>query len=69
MTNDDNDKNKDADTVSLMTIHSSKGLEFKQVHVVGLEENLFPSQMSLNSRSDLEGRTPLILCSCNAGRK
>ncbi|MDB5011461.1 MAG: pcrA 1, partial [Mucilaginibacter sp.] len=33
---------------------SSKGLEFPQVHVVGLEENLFPSQMSLNSRSDLE---------------
>jgi len=54
LTNDDNDKNKDADTVSLMTIHSSKGLEFPQVHVVGLEENLFPSQMSLNSRSDLE---------------
>jgi DNA helicase-2/ATP-dependent DNA helicase PcrA len=54
LTNDDNDKNKDADTVSLMTIHSSKGLEFPQVHIVGLEENLFPSQMSLNSRSDLE---------------
>jgi DNA helicase-2/ATP-dependent DNA helicase PcrA len=54
LTNDDKDKNKDADTVSLMTIHSSKGLEFKQVNVVGLEENLFPSQMSLNSRSDLE---------------
>ncbi|MEO6977296.1 MAG: 3'-5' exonuclease, partial [Mucilaginibacter sp.] len=54
LTNDDNDKNKNADTVSLMTIHSSKGLEFPQVYVVGLEENLFPSQMSLNSRSDLE---------------
>ncbi|MCC8407342.1 UvrD-helicase domain-containing protein [Mucilaginibacter sp. UR6-1] len=54
LTNDDNDKNKNADTVSLMTIHSSKGLEFPNVHVVGLEENLFPSQMSLNSRSDLE---------------
>ncbi len=54
LTNDDNDKNKDADTVSLMTIHSSKGLEFSQVHVVGLEENLFPSQMALNSRTDLE---------------
>jgi len=54
LTNDDNDKNKNADTVSLMTIHSSKGLEFPQVFVVGLEENLFPSQMSLNSRSDLE---------------
>ncbi|MFD0792171.1 ATP-dependent helicase [Mucilaginibacter litoreus] len=54
LTNDDNDKDKNADTVSLMTIHSSKGLEFPQVHIVGLEENLFPSQMSLNSRSDLE---------------
>lgn len=54
LTNDDKDKNPDADTVSLMTIHSSKGLEFSQVYVVGLEENLFPSQLSLNSRSDLE---------------
>jgi len=54
LTNDDNDKNPDADTVSLMTIHSSKGLEFPHVYVVGLEENLFPSQMALNSRSDLE---------------
>ena len=54
LTNDDNDKDPNADTVSLMTIHSSKGLEFPQVYVVGLEENLFPSQMSLNSRSDLE---------------
>src|ERR1700753_2276419 len=54
LTNDDNDKNPDADTVSLMTIHSSKGLEFRQVYVVGLEENLFPSQMALNARSDLE---------------
>ncbi|GAB3930346.1 ATP-dependent helicase [Mucilaginibacter myungsuensis] len=54
LTNDDNDKNPNAETVSLMTIHSSKGLEFPNVYVVGLEENLFPSQMSLNSRSDLE---------------
>jgi DNA helicase-2/ATP-dependent DNA helicase PcrA len=54
LTNDDNDKDPNADTVSLMTIHSSKGLEFPHVYVVGLEENLFPSQMSLNSRSDLE---------------
>ncbi len=54
LTNDDNDKNPNAETVSLMTIHSSKGLEFPHVFVVGLEENLFPSQMSLNSRTDLE---------------
>lgn len=54
LTNDDKDKNPNADTVSLMTIHASKGLEFPRVFVVGLEENLFPSQMSLNSRTDLE---------------
>ncbi|MDB5136120.1 MAG: family ATPase [Mucilaginibacter sp.] len=54
LTNDDKTADKDADTVSLMTIHASKGLEFPQVNVVGLEENLFPSQMSLNSRTDLE---------------
>lgn len=47
---DDNDNDK----VSLMTIHAAKGLEFPFVYVVGLEENLFPSQLSLNSRSDLE---------------
>lgn len=51
----DADKNDDDnDKVSLMTIHQSKGLEFKNVYVAGLEENLFPSQMSLGSRSDLE---------------
>ncbi len=54
LTNDDKESDKNADTVSLMTIHSSKGLEFPSVNIVGLEENLFPSQMSLNSRSDLE---------------
>jgi len=51
----DADKQDDhADNVSLMTIHQSKGLEYKNVFVAGLEENLFPSQMSLGSRSDLE---------------
>jgi len=54
LTNDDNNKDQNGDTVSMMTIHSSKGLEFPHVFVVGLEENLFPSQLSLNSRSDLE---------------
>ncbi len=54
LTNDDNDKDPNADTVSLMTIHSSKGLEFRNVFIVGLEENLFPSQLSVNSRTELE---------------
>lgn len=47
-------KDDDPNKVSLMTIHAAKGLEFPYVFVVGLEENLFPSIMSLNSRSDLE---------------
>lgn len=54
LTNDDKDKDQNQDHVSLMTIHSAKGLEYKYVHVVGLEENLFPSQLSLNSRQELE---------------
>lgn len=44
----------DDDKVSLMTIHLAKGLEFPVVFIVGLEENLFPSQMSLNTRQELE---------------
>ena len=53
-TDDDRDKNADRDCISLMTIHASKGLEFPVVHIVGLEENLFPSQMALMNRQELE---------------
>ncbi|MEK9756256.1 MAG: UvrD-helicase domain-containing protein [Bacteroidota bacterium] len=42
------------DSVSLMTLHLSKGLEFKHVFIVGLEEDLFPSALSYNTRSELE---------------
>ena len=38
-----------------MTIHQSKGLEYMYVYIVGLEENLFPSAMSMNTRSELRG--------------
>lgn len=70
LTNDDNDKNPNADTVSLMTIHSAKGLEFDNVFVVGLEENLFPSQMSLSSRVDLEEERRLFYVAITrAGKK
>ena len=44
----------DTEKISLMTVHAAKGLEFPHVFVVGLEENLFPSQMAMQSRADLE---------------
>ena len=49
-----------ASRVSLMTVHSAKGLEFPTVFVVGLEENIFPSLMSLNSRRELEEERRLL---------
>lgn len=46
LTDQDNDKDANADKLTMMTVHSSKGLEFKNVFIVGLEENLFPSGFS-----------------------
>lgn len=54
LTDADKDEDDEKDRVTLMTIHASKGLEFPYVFVVGLEENLFPSQLSINSRDELE---------------
>lgn len=54
LTDQDSDKDENAEKVTLMTIHSAKGLEFKNVFVVGLEENLFPSNMSMNSNREME---------------
>ena len=54
LTDQDTDKEGDAEKITLMTIHSAKGLEFKNVFVVGLEENLFPNQLSMNSYKELE---------------
>lgn len=54
LTNADENKDEGNDAVTLMTIHSAKGLEFRYVYVVGMEEDLFPSQMMISSRADLE---------------
>ena len=54
LTDADQKNDDEINHVTLMTIHSSKGLEFEHVFLVGLEENLFPSQMALNSRTELE---------------
>lgn len=51
---DADNESPDADVVKLMTVHAAKGLEFPVVFVVGLEETLFPSGMSINTREELE---------------
>ncbi|TMI91900.1 MAG: ATP-dependent DNA helicase [Bacteroidetes bacterium] len=53
LTNED-EKDANADTVKVMTIHSAKGLEFACVFACGLEEMLFPNAMSINTREELE---------------
>ena len=54
LTDQDSDKADDGEKITLMTVHSAKGLEFKNVFVVGLEENLFPSGMAGDSPRALE---------------
>ncbi|HWY11205.1 MAG TPA: 3'-5' exonuclease, partial [Bacteroidia bacterium] len=66
---DDADDDENKDKVSLMTIHAAKGLEFPYVYVVGLEENLFPSQLSLNNRSDLEEERRLFYVAITRAEK
>ncbi|MCM1004982.1 MAG: UvrD-helicase domain-containing protein [Prevotella sp.] len=58
----DQDKNEDTDEpkVTLMTVHASKGLEFKHIYIVGVEENLFPSALSVDSQSELEEERRLL---------
>lgn len=54
LTDQDSDKDDDGEKITLMTVHSAKGLEFRNVFVVGLEENLFPSSMAGDSPRALE---------------
>lgn len=65
----EDDDERDADKVSMMTIHASKGLEFKNVYIVGLEENLFPSQLALNSRTELEEERRLFYVAVTRAEK
>jgi DNA helicase-2/ATP-dependent DNA helicase PcrA len=64
-TKTEDDKNK----VVLMTIHASKGLEFPYIYIVGLEENLFPSQMALTDRADLEEERRLFYVALTRAEK
>jgi DNA helicase-2/ATP-dependent DNA helicase PcrA len=66
---DEPDDNEDHDRVTMMTIHSAKGLEFRNVFIVGLEEDLFPSQMMLESRQDLEEERRLFYVAITRAEK
>lgn len=68
-TSQDNQSDDEGPKVSLMTIHLSKGLEYPIVHVVGLEENLFPSFMSSSTREDLEEERRLFYVALTRAEK
>ncbi|MFS4455603.1 ATP-dependent helicase [Maribacter sp. 2304DJ31-5] len=59
----------DDDRVALMTIHLAKGLEFPFVYIVGMEEDLFPSAMSMNTRSELEEERRLFYVALTRAEK
>ncbi|MFV0248547.1 MAG: ATP-dependent helicase [Tenacibaculum sp.] len=64
----DNEKDREPG-VSLMTVHLSKGLEFPFVYIIGLEENLFPSAMNINSRGELEEERRLFYVALTRAEK
>lgn len=59
----------DDDRVALMTIHLAKGLEFPYVYIVGMEEDLFPSAMSINTRTELEEERRLFYVALTRAEK
>lgn len=69
LTDMDDSKDENKEKVKLMTIHAAKGLEFTSVFVVGLEENLFPSIMSMNTREDLEEERRLFYVAITRSKK
>lgn len=69
MTSTDKEENEENNQVKLMTIHAAKGLEFNNVFVVGMEENLFPSNMSFAQREDIEEERRLFYVALTRARK
>ncbi|WP_421918150.1 ATP-dependent helicase [Marinifilum sp.] len=69
LTDQDNEKDEDRDKVTLMTIHSAKGLEFPYLYIVGLEEELFPSQMATNTQQELEEERRLFYVALTRAEK
>ncbi len=69
MTDQDNETDEDVEKVTLMTVHAAKGLEFDAVFIVGLEENLFPSDMSGDSEREIEEERRLMYVAMTRARK
>ena len=69
LTDQDGDEDGNEEKVSLMTIHSAKGLEFPYVHLVGLEEGLFPNERSAQSRTELEEERRLFYVALTRAEK
>ena len=69
MTDADNEKDGDKNKVTIMTIHSAKGLEFKHLTIAGVEEELFPSQMSIDNPKDLEEERRLFYVALTRAEK
>jgi DNA helicase-2/ATP-dependent DNA helicase PcrA len=69
LTDADNDKPEDKNKVSIMTIHAAKGLEFSHIFIAGVEEELFPSEMSLGSARDLEEERRLFYVAVTRAKK
>ncbi len=65
----DNDDGEESSRVTMMTIHSAKGLEFPTVFVVGLEENIFPSPMATSSKRELEEERRLLYVAITRAEK
>lgn len=66
---DEDRSDQSEEAVTLMTIHMAKGLEFNHVYIVGMEEELFPSQMMLSSRADLEEERRLFYVAITRAKK
>jgi DNA helicase II / ATP-dependent DNA helicase PcrA len=69
LTDQDNEKEEDRNKVTLMTMHSAKGLEFKHVYIVGMEDTLFPSPMSSGSLRELEEERRLFYVALTRSEK
>lgn len=65
----DNDQEEDEQSVTLMTVHMAKGLEFPVVYIAGLEEGLFPSAMNMSTREDLEEERRLFYVALTRAEK